>query len=433
MSIFPTITASYIREKWQHAGFQKYFQNMGWAFSGKMFSLVLSFFVGALVARYLGPEKYGVLNYALSFVTIFAFLSSFGIDNILVRDLIKNKEQNENIINTSFVLKLIGGVLVILVSTISSFIFNDSYTTLLIFIYSLHLLFASLSVLDSYFQSIVKYKYSFIAQFISVIIVSIFKLILIYNKFGTGWFILAIVFDTLISSFILYLIFKNKHGKLKLHFDKQLAKKMLSDSWPFILTGAFFLIYTKIDQIMIGQMIDTASLGIYSVGVKLAEVWYFIPTIICGVLFPSIVNSKTTSNELYKKRIKNLLFLIIGVSFSVAFFEFIFAKYLVSFIFGSAYLSSVVVLRIYTWAGIMISIIMVAQQYLTIENKTKLIMFSSLLGAVTNIILNLIFIPKFGILGASYATLISYALIPVIFWSNLKITTKINTANGKGN
>jgi O-antigen/teichoic acid export membrane protein len=422
MSIFPTITATYIKEKWQHAGFQKYFRNMGWAFAGRAISLILSFFIGALVARYLGPERYGVLNYALSFVTIFVFLSSFGIDNILVRDLVKNKEENNSILNTAFILKIVGGILVIFISTLSSYFINDSYTTLLVFVYSLHLLFASFSVIDSYFQSIVKYKYTFISQFISVVIVSTIKLLLIYNNFGTGWFILAIVLDTVITSIILFIIINQTQFKLKLNLDKSVAQKLLSDSWPFILTGAFFLIYTRIDQVMIGKMMDTTSLGIYAAGVKLTEILYFVPSIICGVLFPSIINAKIIKDELYKTRLRKLLGLIFLISFAIAAFEFIFAKYLILLIFGRAYLASILTLKIYAWTGILIAIITVLNQHLTIENKTKLIMTSSLLGAIINIILNLIFIPHLGIAGAAWATIISYSTIPIMIFISLKKT-----------
>jgi O-antigen/teichoic acid export membrane protein len=417
------LSIDYIKEKWNHAGFQKYFRNMGWSFGGKMFSLLMSLFVGALVARYLGPEKYGVLNYALSFVTIFVFLSSFGIDNILVRDLIKNREKNEDIINTAFVLKLIGGLIVIILSTASSILIkNDIYTTVLVFIYSLHLIFVSLSVTDSYFQSILKYKYSFIAQFSSTIFVSILKLILIYIGLGTGWFVLAMVFEIVVSAFILLRLFKQKSGyKIKLKIDYKLAKQMLLSSWPFILTVAFYLIYTKIDQIMIGKMMDTHALGIYSAGVKLAEIWYFIPSIICGVLFPAMINAKLIHDDLYRQRIKKILIFILLIAFSISLFEFIFAKYLILIIFGKAYLQSVSVLKIYTWAGIIVSLIIVMQQYLTIENKTKTIMVSSFLGAFANIILNIFLIPSFGINGAAIATIISYALIPITIITTKKI------------
>ncbi len=413
------LSVDYIKEKWNHVGFQKYFINMGWSFGGKMFSLLMSLFVGAIVARYLGPQRYGVLNYALSFVTIFIFLSSFGIDNILVRDLIKNKEDKEKILSTSLALKLIGGILVIFLSTLSSYILgNGLYTTTLVFIYSLHLIFTSLSITDSYFQSILKYKYSFVAQFISTIAVSILKLLLVYAGLGTGWFVMALVFEVATSAIILLRFFIKGGNKIRLCFDIQLAKKMLLGAWPFILTSAFFLIYTKIDQVMIGKIMGTTSLGIYSAGVKLAEIWYFIPSIICGVLFPAIVNAKLVNNILYKKRIKRIVLLILMVSFSIALFEFIFAKYLILILFGKAYLGSVIILQIYTWAGILVSIIMVLQQRLTVENKTKIIMFSSFLGAITNIFLNFIFIPRFGMVGSAWATIISYSTIPIIILLN---------------
>ena len=85
---------------------------------------------------------------------------------------------------------------------------------------------------------------------------------------------------------------------------------------------------------MIGRMIDTTSLGIYAAGVKLAEIWYFIPAIICGVLLPAIVNAKIVHNELYVKRIKKMFIFVTIIALSIALFEFIFAKYLILILFG---------------------------------------------------------------------------------------------------
>lgn len=422
MSIFSNITIPYIKEKWRHAGFQRYFRNIGWSLAGKVFSLVISFFIGALVARYLGPQRYGVLNYALSFVTLFVFLSSFGIDNVLIRELIKYKDQETSILNMAFTLKLLGGGLIIVTATLFSIFFeNDSYTTTLIFIYSLHLIFISLNITDAYFQSIVKLKYSFIAQFTSTILVSILKLYFVFLGFGTGWFILALVFEAMISSIIMLNFFFRNGNSLKISLNTTLAKKLLADSWPFILTSAFYLIYTKIDQVMIGKMIDTTSLGIYSAGVKIAELWCFIPSIICGVMFPAIMNSRLINKSLYSQRLKRIFFLVIGLSLFFAFFQLILAKYFILFIFGQAYLDSTIILKIYTWAGVVVSAIIVLQQYLIIENKTKLIMVSSLVGAIMNVVLNLIFIPRFGIVGSAWATVISYSMIPIVIFITLRI------------
>ncbi len=427
MSILPPITIPYIREKWQHTGFQKYFQNMTWAFAGRFISLLLSFFIGALVARHLGPARYGDMNYAISFVTIFSFLASFGIDNILTRDLVKSGENKEKILNTAFGIKIIGGILVIFISTLVSLVVNDKYITLLVFIYSLHLLFYSFSVIDSYFQSIIRYKYTFIAQFISVILVSIIKLFLIYKQVGTGWFILAIMLDTAFTTLVYLYIFKRQKNSLKIKLDTGLAKKMILDSWPFVFTGAFFLIYAKIDQVMIGKMLEVTQLGIYAAGGKLAEIWYFIPGIISSVLFPAIVKAKTIDATLYKKRLINLLKLIFLISFVIALIECIFAPFLVWLIFGSAYSDSAIILRIYTWAGILVAVTTVLNQYLTIENRARLIMFSALAGAVSNVILNIIFIPRYGITGAAWATIISYSLVPIFIC--LSIKSPINKLN----
>ncbi|MFZ2038545.1 MAG: flippase [Minisyncoccia bacterium] len=409
----------YIKEKIEHPGFQKYTKNMGWAFASRVFSLIISFFIGALIARYLGPERYGSLNYVLSFVTIFAFLSSFGIDNILARDIIKEKEKTEEILNTAFTIKLFGSLLVFIIIIFFSFFVinrNDNYINILIFIYSLQFLTYPINVIDTYFQAIAKNKYLFISQFFATVVVSGLKLFLIFQGFGVGWFIIALVVEALVYSLIILYIFQKNGHRLKFKINLSLTKKMLSDSWPFILNSAFFLIYSRIDQIIIKKMMNNEALGLYSAGVKPAEIWYFIPLLICSSFFPALVNAKISDEKVYENRVKKIFFLIVGISVFIALFEFIFAEYIILLLFGSNYSGAVEVLKIYTWAGVAISIVTVLSQYLVIENKAKTIMISSSAGAIVNIFLNLWFIPIWGIIGSAYATLLSYSIIPLFIW-----------------
>ena len=172
-------------------------------------------------------------------------------------------------------------------------------------------------------------------------------------------------------------------------------------------------------------MLSNQALGIYAAGVKPAEVWYFIPALICSSLFPAVMNAKMIDQKTYIKRFKGLLYSIFGLSFAVALFEFIFAKYIVLFLFGEPFLEAAGIIRIYTWAGIAVAVIMVIQQYLTIENKSMIIMFSSLVGAAVNIVLNILLIPKFEITGSAYATLISYFCIPLIIVAMLSINKRM--------
>ena len=152
---------------------------------------------------------------------------------------------------------------------------------------------------------------------------------------------------------------------------------------------------------MIGKMLTGHSLGIYAAGVKPSEVWYFIPGLICTSIFPAIMNAKIADEKIYKDRVKKLLYFIIVLSAAVALFEFIFAKSIVLFLFGVAYMEAVNIVRIYTWAGVAVSALIIIQQYLIIENKTVIIMVSSLVGAAANVILNMIWIPKYGIIGSA--------------------------------
>ena len=95
----------------QHSGFRKYFSNTSWLLGERVLRMVISLFVGIYVARYLGPERYGLLSYALSFVWLFSSLASFGIDEILVRELVRSPEQRKNLLGTVFWLKIFGSIL----------------------------------------------------------------------------------------------------------------------------------------------------------------------------------------------------------------------------------------------------------------------------------------------------------------------------------
>ena len=112
-----------------HDGFKKYFHNTGWLFFGRIINLIISFFVVAYVARYLGPANYGLLMYSISFVGLFSFIANLGIDQVLYRDLIKYPEKENEYIGTAFFLKLIGGSLAFLSVLIFTFILNTDQVT----------------------------------------------------------------------------------------------------------------------------------------------------------------------------------------------------------------------------------------------------------------------------------------------------------------
>lgn len=410
--IFSTIKSRII-EIWRHAGFQKYFRNTGWMFLGQMFVLLTSFFVGAWVARYLGPKEYGSLSYVLSFVGIFAFLSSLGLDSILNRELIKYPDNKNKLLGVGFVLKLFGAfIAIILISIISFFTNKDSLTNFFVIIFSITYIFQAFSVIDIYFKSQVLAKNVVIIQLSITFVLVILKILFIYFNLSLFWFLLCYILDIFLTMIgLIYFYRKTVNNLWDWRFDKVIAKNLLKDSLPLMLSNASILIYYRIDQVMLKHFLGSESVGIYSVATKLSEVWYFVPSIICTSVFPAILKAKENGQDLYYKRLKQLFKLMIVISLFIASSFFIFSHFIINILFGYEFLDAVGVLKIYTWSGIAVSLITVIGRYLLAENFVYIYFYITFMGAIINIILNILWIPRLDIGGAAWATLISYFFV----------------------
>lgn len=416
--LFKTIE-KIIPKKWhwilRHEGFRRYFTNTGWMFFGQMFSLLVSFFIGAWLARYLGPENYGILSYAIAFVGVFSFISSFGIDGILSRDLVKFSEKRDELLGTSFRLKIIGGIIAFVFSVISAFIFETTpLIRFLIIIFSFTFILQAFNIIGIYFQAEVKSRNNVKAVFIATIISSILKVAVILFDRGVVWIMIIYVIDFALQGGGLVYAYKRYGLSLKAwKFNYNLAREILKNSWPLMLASAASFIYIRIDQVMIGSLMGKYEVGIYAAAVKLVEVFYFIPGIICSSVFPAIINAKKTNIETYHRRLKNLYILMVVSAILMAIPITFFAKSIIYILFGSGYLDSVIILQVYIWSSIGLFLGTAIGQYLMSENLVKTIFYLNFLAMVSNIILNLIFIPLFGISGSAWATLISYLIVPV--------------------
>lgn len=413
----PTLSLSYIKEKWQHAGFQKYFQNTSWGISARIFGMILGFFTTAMVARYLGPSKYGTLSYAVSFIGLFSFIAALGIDQILYRDLTKYPEKEKELLGTSFTLRTLGGIL----ASISIFIFtlffiSDPLEQKLILIISISYIFQSFGVINFLFQSKVKVKYISYITIINVLIMSILKILIITFNKGLLYLGLILVLEPVLYAILNIFLYSKLYGNIKTWvFDPKLAKKMLKESLPLMLSTTFAIIYSRIDQIMLKNFIDVKAVGLYDSAVRLSEIWYFIPGIIIASVLPSIINSQNTNKKLYYERLIKLTIFLVSISTFIALIGTIFSKQILYITYGQEFTSAYTALRLYIWSGIGISFGSVIIQFLIAEKMTRVILYISLIGMIINIILNLLLIPRHGINGSAFATLVSYIIGPIFF------------------
>lgn len=392
----------------ENDGFKKYFYNSSWLIFEKIIRLIAGLFINVYVARYLGPNDYGIINYVISFVTLFAVIAPLGIDEILVSELLKNSDQQEVILGTAFFLKMLGIFLILLLISFSFlFDFNDFKTNTFILVFSLSLLFQPFNVIDFFFQSTVKAKYGVMSNIFTVVLSSIIRVVLVIFHAPLFYFILVSIIETFCAAAVLIFFYKRKLFSFrKWKFDLSYAKKLLQQSWPLIISGFVIIIYMRIDQIMIKKILGFDAVGNFSVAVRLTELWYFIPMAIGSSFFPALINSKNTNESIFKNRLSNLMTLMVVIALLISIPLALFSNFFVTFLFGHEYIKAAPVLIVNIWASVFVFIGVVSGKWFIIHGLNKISLFRSIIGAIANIGLNFFLIPKFGIVGAAISTVV---------------------------
>jgi len=393
-------------------GFKRYFANTSWRLIGNVVRGVIMLVIGVYVVRYLGPNRFGLLSYATSFVALFSAVSTLGLDSIVIRELVKDEAGRNELLGTAFFLKLTGSFFLLAVLYVAiHFTSDDSFTNLLIFIIALSVVFQSFNVIDFYLQAKVLSKYVVYAKTVSLVIWAIVTLFLILVHASLLYFALVSLIESIVLAMGLVIVyFKQKLDIFHWRASIRQALALLKDSWPLMLSGVCILIYMRIDQVMIKQMLGTGAVGQYAAAVKLSEAWNFIPMIICSSLFPSILNAKTQSEEVYRSRLQKLYALMGWMAIAIALPMTFLSGWLVNLLYGGQYNQAASVLIIQTWTGIFTFLGVASSSWLVAENYTKISFFRTFTGMIVNVMLNIILIPRYGINGAAFATLISYAM-----------------------
>ncbi len=381
-------------------------------FAEQVLRIIAGLFVGIYVARYLGPEQFGVYSYAAAFVALFGTIARLGLDSIVVRDLVNHPQERDVYLGTAFWLKLIGAFVTLgLLAIAVQFTSNDATTNLYIFIIASGLIFQSFDVVDFHFQSKVLSKYVSIAKLVQLALSSILKLYFILTQADLFWLVLVSLVDQITLALSLaFAYWRQRIGSFFLSFNLGAAKTMLRNAWPLILSGIAISLYMRIDQIMIKEMLGEKEVGLYSAAVRLSEAWYFVPVIVATSLFPAIINAKKISQELYNKRLQRLYFIMIYFAVGVALPVTFMAESIVVTLYGTHYQDAGMVLSIHIWAGVFVGLGVVNGQWFLAENLQKIATLNTLIGAAVNVVLNYLLIPIYGIPGVAFATFSSYGV-----------------------
>ncbi len=397
--------------------FTKYFANTGWLIIARAGSLFIKMVITAVaIPNYLGNSLNGVLNYPLVLVTFFMAACTLGMDSFVTRQLLQQPQQQHVILGTAFRLRLISGVVALPLIYLTYFLIGyyaaeaPAAPFEYIAIVSLVCVAQSVNVIDSYFQATVQGKYIMYVQVGANLLSAAVKLLLILLQAPISAFVWMLLADTVFLAMgYVYLYGRRGNSVLRWTFNRAMAAHLLRYAWPLAFSAVFISLYMKIDQLMLDAYLGEAALGVYSTVVSLSEGWYFIPMAIVTALFPAIMHARRDDPLRYRKRLQHLYELMVVMSVAIAIVMTFASPFIYRVFYRPEYAPGAAALIVHVWAGIFVFLNVASGQYLIAEGYTMISLWRALSGALVNIGLNSWFIPKYGMIGAAYATLIAYA------------------------
>jgi len=390
---------------------QNVISNTGWLFADNIVRMGIGLAVGIWVARYLGPEQFGLFSFALAFVSLFAAFASLGLEDIVVRDIVNNPSCRDETLGSAFILKLIGGAVCFLAALGAIMILRpgDSLNHWLVGIIAAGVIFQSFSVIEDWFNSQVQAKYLVFVRNIVFLFCSILKVILIMTGQPLIAFAWVATIEVLAGSaglIIAYTFRKNPIQDWRFSFERSWS--LLKDSWPLLFSGIVIMVYMRIDQVMLGEMAGSEEVGIYSVAVRLTEVWIFIPTAIFWSVFPAVVEARMRDEALLNERLQKFYNLMVLIAYAVAVPITLLAGWLVDTLFGEVYTRAGTMLALLIWSNVFSNLEIARSAYFSSMNWTRIHFVTVLLGCLLNIALNFLLIPRYGGMGAVIASLVAY-------------------------
>jgi O-antigen/teichoic acid export membrane protein len=393
--------------------------NASWLLYDKIIRIAVGLIVTVWIARYLGPSEFGLWSYAIAVASLFGTLAGLGLDGILVRDLLEKSAERSIILGTAFVLKLAAASVALLLSVLTIVILDQgAFTvTVLVFLSATVFVIQSVYVVDSLFQALQLNKYTVISQNIAFFLSSGIRVAMIFAQADVLSFCFANVLESAAASLFVMIAYRRSGGLVfEWRYSGKLAKAMLGDSWPLMLSGFAYIVYIRIDQIMIAQLLDSRAVGLYSAAARISEAWNFIPASLIVASFPSIIASRRTSKALYEDRLRRLLNLLAIFCIVAAAAISASSTWIIRVFIGDDYLDAAPALCLLAWGGVFTAMGFASGRWMISENIPIFALLRNIAGATANLCLNFILIPRHGIQGAAIATLISFSIANFFFY-----------------
>ncbi len=399
--------------------------NTGWLFADKTMRMVMGVLVGAWVARYLGPSLYGELAYVLAFVAFFSVICQLGLDAVAIRDIARDEHAAPAILGTALRLRLITGfgAYGAAIGGMALLRPGDARAVVLTAIVAGTVVFQAVDTCDLWFQSQMQSRRTIAAKGVSYLVANGLKVLLILAQASLFAFAVVGLLEVALAAVALGVAYRRFPAPSRWRWEPQWASQMMRESWPYLLAGLAISIYMRIDQVMLRGMVSEHELGIYSAALPVSTAWSFIPMAISVSVGPTIARRKQSDPVAYERAIAQLFSLMWWVMLPLSVAVALAAGPIVAFLYGDAYSASAGVIAIHVFANVPIALGIAQTTWIVNEKQNMISLYRTALGAVSNVILNLLLIPLHGALGAAIAS-VGAQLVAAMF-SNLVLAPRI--------
>jgi len=396
--------------------------NSGWLIAEKIIRMLLGLFIGTWIARYLGPNQYGEIAYALAYIAFFQAITSLGIDGIVIREISCDKTNAAQILGTSLILRLGVGFTCWLTAIFGMAWIHgwNNQTVWIVAIAGSCLIFQAADTIDLWFQSQSKNHLTVTVKLCTYISASIIKIILLITQASLMSFVIVMAFEALLYAIGLIFIYKKFPCSSNWGFISPLAVRIIYESWPFMLSSLAIMVYMRIDQIMIKEFLNEKELGIYAAVLPLSTTWQIIPMTLCASFAPFLAARKNQNENDYLLMLRIIFRTFSLVGWVICIPIWLFSDVIVSALLGDQYKEAGEILSIHIFTNMFIGLGIAQSLWAINEKKSEIFLYKVIIGALVCLIGNLLFLPTIGIKASAFTAVLSQlfaAVLSNIIWA----------------
>jgi len=386
-------------------------QNLYWAVLGKCVTIFSELLVGVMIARTLGPERFGLMNYVISLVMLFSVFAHFGLDGIEIRELSRADAPKGKILGTAMMLRGLCALFTVIAVFFTLLRFeSDPETFQLVMLYALSLLASPFVTLRNYFTSIIRHEYVVKSEMLRTVLGAGIKLLVLRFSPTLLFLVAAFTLDFFLVGFGYFFAYKRKaeSGIGRLSLDQTLAAALLRGAFPLLLSAAAIVFYQRINAIMLRHLLDDSAVGQFAVAAKLTQFTLFIPIILAQSITPLLVKAHSDDPAVYTRKRQEFMDWMVWTGLLLSAMTSLAAAPVISILYGTAYLPAIPVLQIMAWKIVFVALTNASGQIMIIENIHQYAVYRNVLGVVISIVGNWLMIPVFGAVGSAAVTVVTF-------------------------